>query len=80
MRLFTYVDAMIVDTPIVDEETRGAIRDDRRIEDRLRRCDIFRRYLDLAWVRLADSDAPLSWPEISREIEVDVEEIGYRTA
>lgn len=47
--LFSYVDSMIVDTPIFDPSVRSEIFDVRAIEDRLNRAEIFKAYLDEIW-------------------------------
>ena len=51
---FAYLDAMSYDTPILDEEVRGALNQrvgSHAIEDRLDRADRFRGYLTRAWHR-----------------------------
>jgi hypothetical protein len=80
MRLFTYIDAMIVDTPIVDSNTRRLTSDVWRIGERVARMENFRRYLDCAWVPLAGIDTPFEWPEISAELQVELDNIGFRIA
>jgi hypothetical protein len=80
MRLFTYVDAMVVDTPIVDPRVREAIHDIWRLDERLKRCTEFRRYLDAAWIHLSEAEPSLEWPETSRALERDIERIVLRTS
>jgi hypothetical protein len=62
---FTYVDAMVVDTPITDEGFAGQLQDARDIRDRLERCSRFLDYLDREWQGLADRDTVVEWPAIS---------------
>jgi hypothetical protein len=50
--MFTYLDAMTVDTPIFDLKMRAKIGDVRSIGDRLRRGRFFLQYLDKQWVHL----------------------------
>jgi len=78
--LFTYVDAMVVDTPILDPKASELLVDARLVEERLARADAFRRYLDRAWVSLADAESAFDWPPASRELEIDIEQIAYRTS
>ncbi|MDQ4501066.1 hypothetical protein [Sinomonas sp. ASV322] len=54
---FSYIDAMIVDTPIMDPAVRTAVLDVRPIEDRLDRADAFCDYLDDAWDGFANPSA-----------------------
>lgn len=46
---FAYVDAMIVDTAILDRATRDQIHNETLIEKRLKRATLFRKYLDTQW-------------------------------
>ena len=52
VRIFTYVDAMVVDTPIVDRNVREKIVDENSILGRLERAEEFRQYLDSQWERI----------------------------
>lgn len=79
MRLFTYVDAMIVDTPIVEESVRRLISDVRPVGDRLARAENFRRYLDKSWSPLADRNPPMDWANISLDLAAEIERIALRT-
>ena len=44
--MFAYVDAMVVDTPILDKSTRDRIGNVSQIHQRLERFDIFLTYLE----------------------------------
>ena len=57
VRTFDYMDAVTVDTPIIDDMTRSSIRDVRDIRSRLRRARITTRYLDNQAEQLTDADA-----------------------
>lgn len=63
---FSYMDAMSVDTPIVNAEFQRMITGGRTIDERMDRADIFRDYLDFEWIPLRDSDLPFDWSEASR--------------
>jgi hypothetical protein len=67
MGLFTYVDAMIVATPIIDESTRSRILDVRTIQQRLDRAAVFKQYLDLEWEQANLSGLPFNWTTVSAE-------------
>lgn len=76
--LFTYVDAMIVDTPIIDEATRRLISNVRPIGERLARAENFRRYLDAGWKPLAELAPSFDWNDISRDLAADIERIALK--
>lgn len=75
---FQYIDAIVVDTPILDQNVRSRINDEKYIKRRLRRADIFREYLDLAFESCNISPSLLDWDTISKQILMDTEEIGDR--
>ncbi|WJL97043.1 hypothetical protein QSU92_07715 [Microbacterium sp. ET2] len=65
---FPYVDAVIVDTPILDPTTRGEIRDVFDIEDRILRAETFMRYLGECWP-FGDDPLPFSWAMLAADWE-----------
>lgn len=75
---FTYLDAMLVDTPIVDPATRTSIHDVSHIDDRLARCETFLEYLDRQWHKLGDSGATVAfdWPQVSAAIRQDIQRVS----
>jgi hypothetical protein len=73
---FTYADAVIIDTPIVDPEVRVKIRDEQAIIARLERCRVFREYLDACAAELRDTEAKLYWSGISDALASDVDNIA----
>lgn len=78
MSHFTYLDAMIIDTPIMDLETRKKLVDAKSIADRLSRVECFRQYLDRAWQRLPSKDVPFDWPSVSEALASETSRIGRR--
>lgn len=59
---FSYIDAIIVDTPILDPSTRSTIDNVRSIEDRVSRAEKFKEYLDEVWVNFPNPDSlPFDW-------------------
>ncbi len=58
---FSYVDAMVVDTPIVDRDTRAQIGDSRSIADRAARMLLFLNYLDSQHSPLAGKPVAFDW-------------------
>ena len=77
---FTYIDAMIVDTPIVDIEYRKQIRDVRPILDRLDRAEIFVQYLNDQWSNWGPSteDLVFHWPVVSASLMDDITSVRPR--
>jgi hypothetical protein len=77
-RLFAYVDAVIVDTPIFDPGIRGKIRDARNLDERLFRAELFCSYLDTIWPAVRVSDGPFMWPTCSETIRAEIRWIRDR--
>lgn len=75
IRKFTYVDAIIVDTPMVDKDLRDKIDDVDIITDRLARAELFCDYLDAQWQVLSDQELSFSWPSVRWSIAKDIEYI-----
>jgi hypothetical protein len=75
VRNFTYVDAVIVDTPIVDDAVRGAIDAAESIAARLDRAERFRRYLDTSWQRLGLGTTVFDWNRMSRGLQTDIDAV-----
>ncbi|MFD9078947.1 hypothetical protein [Streptomyces erythrochromogenes] len=70
---FSYVDAMVVDTPVVDPSFRRQIRDVHSVKDRLQRAKVFRDYLDAQWLLLSGAgDLPFRWDEASLMLNGDI--------
>ncbi|PTL55566.1 hypothetical protein [Paraconexibacter algicola] len=69
---FTYLDAMIVDTPIVDPSRRREIKDCRAIADRLDRAEIFQKYLDDCWDPIWAEGQAFDWMSASTSLQRDV--------
>ena len=77
---FSYIDGMVVDTPIVDSEVRGQVRNVHTLKDRLERASIFSDYLSAQWSALADQELAFEWPDIRHQIESDIDYVtGKRT-
>lgn len=69
---FTYIDAMIVDTPIVSNDMRSHITEAYYIADRLVRAKIFCDYLDQQWSIFKDHGMPFDWQRIRVLIDYDI--------
>lgn len=76
--LFTYCDAVLVDTPILDREARSAVVQTFNIVERLDRAEVFRRYLDAAWQESGLEGAGWAWPSVSAALSADIERVRER--
>jgi hypothetical protein len=74
INMFAYADAVVVDTPIVDDNYRRLINNAFTLDDRLRRAEIFRVYLDKHWrnLRAVAPDLSFNWEEHSDRLRQDV--------
>ena len=75
---FAYIDAVIVDTPIVDGQYRSLIQDVHSLPDRVGRSEYFRLYLDRQWSKIKDDGLPWRWSETSERLASDIREVGVR--
>ncbi len=78
VELFSYVDAMIVATPIVDPGVREALADVRAIADRLTRCEVFCDYLDDQWAPLDDAETVFEWPVHASALRSSIQTVRGR--
>ncbi len=78
VKKFTYIDAVVIDTPIIDETVRSKINDIKPITERLERAGLFLGYLDVCSNHLQDEDAKTVWQKISSEIGSNISEIRTR--
>jgi hypothetical protein len=76
--LFSYLDAIIVDTPITDPSFRGNIRDARSIEDRMGRATAFLDYLDASWSNSLLLHDKFDWPSLSTAARSQMSEIRIK--
>lgn len=78
IRRFTYVDAMVVDTPILDQAARRRIIDVDGIGDRLARAIVFCDYLDQQWKMVNSGLIAFNWMDASTELRADIQNIRTR--
>lgn len=55
-RHFTYMDAVLIDTPIIEPAVRQSIGEFRTIASRLHNVDVFCRYLDETWLMIEEGN------------------------
>jgi len=78
---FTYIDAIALDTPLIDPETSTKILDVANIDkisDRLARAIIFCDYLDSQWAALVGYQLTFSWLKVRKLIDKDIRYITAR--
>lgn len=68
IRAFSYIDAIIVDTPILDVDARLKIRDVSRLDERLTRAKVFVDYLAEMWQRGRLPSVPFDWKPVETEL------------
>lgn len=75
---FSYLDAVLVDTPIVDPGVRSTIADVSMIDDRIARCERFVDYLDCQWEALGSLETlpAFSWPQVSEALRQDLRRVS----
>jgi hypothetical protein len=77
VRRFIYHDAVVVDTPILNDTIRSKMRDVRLPLERVERVRAFVRYLDDAAESLSHSDARRLWSDISKALVNNVTDVEY---
>lgn len=75
---FSYVDAVIVDTPITHQTYRDQIRDVATVTERLARAEIFRAYLDEVWASVPGKGIAFDWNLSSGFLKTDIRGIARR--
>lgn len=71
---FPYLDAVVVDTPILDPTARASIRDVFDIEDRIARTESFMNYLTECWP-FGDDPLAFAWPTVVSDWEHAIENV-----
>ena len=84
-RSFTYIDAVIDDTPIIETsfyDSLNPISHDRDLQARLRRAERFLRYLGDSWETLGERsrDVQFDWRSTSTDVLADLHQIRERLA
>jgi hypothetical protein len=73
--MFSYLDAVVVDTPIVDPTVRAQIGVVVDVGARLQRARIFLAYLNFQWKQLAHLATAVDWAEIAEAISQEIAHI-----
>ncbi|MEX2317768.1 MAG: hypothetical protein WD669_11490 [Pirellulales bacterium] len=75
---FSYYDAIVIDTPIVDAATRAIIHDVTSISKRLERATFFMNYLDVSAGTIQDNEFRNAWKQMSDSVHRDIAQITAR--
>jgi GTPase SAR1 family protein len=76
--MFTYVDAVVVDTPILDPKIREGISAVDDVSDRLTRAEHFQSYLDSCWRKFAAPPPYFNWVAASANLTKEIRRIRER--
>ncbi len=77
---FPYLDAVVVDTPVLDQEFKAQILVATSISARLRRAERFCSYLDSQWYGLAEAGAVFDWTSSVADARREIASIRERLA
>lgn len=76
--MFQYLDAVLIDTPILDSTIKKQIEDVYSITDRLARTEIFTAYLDSIVDQVRDEDMKAFWKDVYSRVKENIDEIRQR--
>ena len=76
--MFVYHDAVIVDTPILDDHVRQQTQDEEDILPRLQRCETFIKYLNARWESAGLPSGGFPWDMIYEEVRRDINKVRRR--
>jgi len=76
--VFQYIDAIIDDTPILNDDLRENISQETEISKRLDRTSAFVKYLDDCSNQLQDKELTSVWHDISKTVKQNIKEIRSR--
>ncbi|NTW88298.1 MAG: hypothetical protein HGB26_04060 [Desulfobulbaceae bacterium] len=76
--MFQYFDAIVVDTPILDDGVRSLIVDAASLEERLSRVEIFKDYLDKSWQLFDGESVFFNWADISSKLTLELDSIQVK--
>jgi hypothetical protein len=71
MGTFVYLDAVVIDTPIVEDSVAEQLDDCQDIEDRVARSRLFVEYLDQSWESVGSHDQAFDWPTAREALQDD---------
>jgi len=75
VRKFAYLDATVVDTPVLDPKARTTLQDAKRPREKLKRARDFLRYLDWAASELPQANSRKVWEDISGSLANNITDV-----
>ena len=75
MTMFTYIDAVLVDTPILSEKERQKITVENDIPSRIEVASRFKQYLDSQWAESNLKTEAFDWSTASKELEKNIQSV-----
>lgn len=75
---FVYLDAIIIDTPILDDEFRKKLNNTDIITERLERVKLFNEYLDNSWQKIDSERCGFNWSKSSVRLKKNIESISSK--
>ena len=76
--LFVYVDAVVVDTPILETNWKDQIKHTEPIKSRLDRAEFFLDYLDESWGEFKAKNTGFNWMTTSKGCRADIQRVRKR--
>lgn len=77
VKTFVYMDAITVDTPILDDKIKKLITDVENIHHRLERGERFVQYLNDCAFGIKDAEFQQAWGEVSAAVTAEISSIKY---
>lgn len=80
IRMFQYVDAMVIDTPISNIQARTRLKNVLGIHDRLDRAEVFLEYINGCWdeAHIQTKGLAFDWPAVLGEVSAEIRQIRAR--
>jgi len=78
--VFQYLDAVAIDTPIIDEEVRKKIKNVQNIHERTQRTEEFINYLNQCTRYISDTDVISEWNHSLDQAKDNLEEVRQRAS
>jgi len=75
---FVYFDAVVTDTPIIDDGFREIVWDVKSVDDRLERARHFAGYLDTCWEETPRVEGGFDWSYVSEQVWHDFDVVEAR--
>jgi hypothetical protein len=73
LKWFVYLDAVVIDTPILNSDTRLKLQNVEAVHQRVERGRAFISYLDQQWEKLTGDGVAFDWGSVSRALHADID-------